>query len=159
VSSSVQIHPLMRVPPPLLFVLTFFAGVGLQHLLPFPAPSAEVAHVARIAGTGLLACGILLALSCITLFLLVRTTIIPHRTASKLVNRGPYRLTRNPMYVSLVLAFLGVAGILALLWPILLLPVPVALVHRMVIPFEEARLRDAFGDDFESYCARVRRWL
>ena len=117
------------------------------------------ASVAAGAGIVLLAGGILLALSCMGLFLWTRTTIIPHRTASTLISWGPYRLTRNPMYLSLMLAFLGVAGLLTQVWPLILLPIPVLVMHRVVIPFEEARMRDAFGESFVAYCEQVRRWL
>jgi protein-S-isoprenylcysteine O-methyltransferase Ste14 len=158
-NTVVRIHPVMRIPPPLLFVLTFLAGVGLQQLLPIPAPPAAIARIGHFLGFGLLDAGILIALSCVGLFFWTRTTIIPHRTASKMVTRGPYRLTRNPMYLSLTLAFLGVAGILTQVWPLILLPIPVLVMHRVVIPFEEARMRDAFGESFEAYCGQVRRWL
>lgn len=158
-NTVVRIHPVVRIPPPLLFVLTFLAGVGLQQLLPIPAPPAALASLGHYAGFVLLGAGILLALSCVALFLWSRTTIIPHRTASTMITWGPYRLTRNPMYVSLTLAFLGVAGILTQVWPLFLLPVPLLVVHRVVIPFEEARMRAAFGDSFEAYCGQVRRWL
>jgi protein-S-isoprenylcysteine O-methyltransferase Ste14 len=157
--TAVRIHPVMRIPPPLMFVLTFLAGVGLQQLLPIPAPLAAVARLGHYAGFVLLGAGILLALTCAGLFFWSRTTIIPHRTASKMITWGPYRLTRNPMYVSLTLAFLGVAGILTQVWPLILLPIPLLVVHRVVIPFEESRMRTAFGDSFDEYCGEVRRWL
>lgn len=158
-NTLVRIHPVVRIPPPLLFVLTFFAGVGLQQLLPIPAPPAALARLGQVVGFVLLGAGILLALSCMGLFLWSRTTIIPHRNASKMITSGPYRLTRNPMYLSLALAFLGVAGILTQVWPLILLPIPVVVMHRLVIPFEEARMRDAFGESFAAYCGQVRRWL
>jgi protein-S-isoprenylcysteine O-methyltransferase Ste14 len=47
----------------------------------------------------------------------------------------------------------------AQIWPLLLLPLTVTYLHRVVIPFEEARLRDVFGEAYELYSARVRRWL
>jgi len=157
--TSANIHPMVRVPPPLLFVLTFFAGVGLQHLVPLTIHSTTIVKTGHIIGEGLAGAGVVLALSCVAIFLLVRTTIIPFGTASNLVIKGPYRFTRNPMYVSLVLVYVGVAGILTLIWPLFLLPVPVAIVHGKVIPFEEARLREVFGADYEQYCTRVRRWI
>lgn len=155
---DVRIPPLVRFPPPLLFVVTFFAGLGVQRLLPLDVP-ANVAAVSRPLGIVLVICGVLLALSCVGMFLVGRTTIIPHASASKLMTGGPYRWTRNPMYVSLVLVYLGVVGVLAQTWPLLLLPLPVAIVNAIVIPFEEARLREVFGGAFQEYCARVRRWI
>jgi len=149
----------MNVPVPWVFMLTFVAGLGLQRLLPFAIHSANLLLFSRIAGFGLTAGGVLLAFSCLGLFRAARTTTIPFETASRLVTRGPYRFSRNPMYVSLVLTYLGVAGMQAQIWPLLLLPLTVAYLQRTVIPFEEARLREVFGDDYEQYCARVRRWL
>ena len=150
---------LLRIPPPLLFVATIFAGVGLQRLVPLPRLSASSSEAVQIASFGLLACGLLLALSSVGLFWAVRTTIIPFGTASNLITRGPYRFTRNPMYLSLVLVYIGVAGMLTLAWPLLLLPLPVVIINTIVIPFEEARLQDVFGAEFAQYCSNVRRWL
>lgn len=157
--ASARVHPLMRIPPPMLFVATFFAGVGLQRLAPLTIHSASGVEACRIVGVGLLGCGVLLALSCVGMFVASRTTIIPFGTASKLVTSGPYRLTRNPMYVSLVLVYVGMVGLLVQVWPLLLLPLPVGVINVMVIPFEETRLREVFGGAFERYCADVRRWL
>jgi protein-S-isoprenylcysteine O-methyltransferase Ste14 len=149
----------MRIPPPLLFVATFFAGVGMQRLLPLGIDSASLAHVARVAGFGSLAAGVLIMLASVVMFLKTRTTIIPFGKASRLVANGPFRLTRNPMYLGLVLAHAGMAGVLAEPWALILLPLPVLIVHKIVIPFEEARMLEIFGDAFRQYCARVRRWI
>lgn len=157
--SPVRVHLLMRIPPPLLFVATFFAGLGLQHLLPLSFASQNLVYIAHFIGKGLAGTGVLLALCCVGMFLLSRTTLIPFGTAAQLVTHGPYRFSRNPMYVSLTLVYLGVAGILFQIWPLILLPLPVAVLQGIVIPFEEARMREVFGDAFTSYCASVRRWL
>jgi protein-S-isoprenylcysteine O-methyltransferase Ste14 len=93
------------------------------------------------------------------MFFRSRTTVIPHGTPSTLIASGPYRFTRNPMYVSLVLIYVGAVLLKAQIWPLLLLPVPVAVVDRAVIPFEEARLREQFGPHYEEYRRRVGRWL
>lgn len=148
----------MRIPPPPMFVLAYLAGYALQQFLPVTL-SAPVAQASRVAGTLLLAGALLFSLSCVGLFALARTTIVPHGTAAALVIRGPYRFTRNPMYVSLTLAFLGVAALRVEPVALLLLPVPLLFLQRVVIPFEEARLRATFGAAYEDYCVRVRRWL
>ena len=158
-ATAARIPLLLRVPPPLLFVITFVAGAGLQHLAPLTVDASNIVLAIRVIGVGLTATGVLIALSCLALFLAARTTVIPFGTSTSLISRGPYRFTRNPMYLSLVLVYLGVAGILVELWPLFLLPLPVAILHRMVIPFEEARLREAFGAAFDHYCTRVRRWI
>jgi len=149
----------MRFPPPLLFVVTFFAGVGLQRLAPIGPGPAGLADIAGIVGFVAIAAGLLLMVPSVLMFVASRTTIIPFRKASHLQSRGPYRFTRNPMYLGLVLVYLGVAGVRAEAWPLILLPVPVLVMHRVVIPFEEARLREIFSEAFAAYCARVRRWI
>jgi len=63
------------------------------------------------------------------------------------------------MYVGLVLAYVGEAGILRQVWPLVLLPLTVAYVNGIVIPLEEARLKDVFLDEYEEYRSRVRRWI
>jgi protein-S-isoprenylcysteine O-methyltransferase Ste14 len=140
----------------LLFALAFVAGAGLQRLLGLHVP---VIPIVRIVGIGLAGCGALLALSSIGTFLWVRTTIVPFSTASKLVKWGPYRFTRNPMYVSLILAYLGIAAILSQVLPLAFLPIPIAFVRNIVVPFEEDRMRNEFGATYEQYCSEVRRWL
>lgn len=157
--TDTRVPRLMHVPPPLLFVATFLLGLGLQHLLPLSIRSPGVLRAAELFGLALLVCGVLLALAAIGMFIAARTTIIPFGSASRLVTHGPFRLTRNPMYVSLTLVYLGAAGLLAAPWPLLLLILPVAFVNGIVIPFEEARLRSVFGDSYLEYCSRVRRWL
>jgi protein-S-isoprenylcysteine O-methyltransferase Ste14 len=102
---------------------------------------------ATIAGWGLL------------IFRRARTTTVPGRTSAALVTWGPYRITRNPMYVGLTLAYLGEAGILKQVWPVILLPVVLAYLNWIVIPLEEARLTEGFQGDYERYRARVRRWI
>ena len=155
--NTVRVPIIMRIPPPLIFVAVFFMGFGLQQLVPITLNSTNVISAGHMIGLGLVICGGLLALSCVGIFLGARTTIIPFGSASSLVTRGPYRLTRNPMYVSLMLAYLGVVGLLIQPWSLFLLPLPVAVMHTVVIPFEEARLREVFGSEFHQYCANVRR--
>jgi protein-S-isoprenylcysteine O-methyltransferase Ste14 len=88
-----------------------------------------------------------------------RTTIIPNQPATALVTGGPYRVTRNPMYVSLVALYLGVTLFVNSWWPVILLPLVILLVDRTIIAREERYLADAFPAEYGPYRARVRRWL
>ena len=63
------------------------------------------------------------------------------------------------MYVGLTMAYLGEAGLLRQVWPAILLPLTVAYVHWVVIPLEERKLNEAFGEPYADYRAQVRRWL
>ena len=155
-STPKQIGPIMRIPPPLMFVVTFLAGAGLQRLARLTFPTGRTSH---IVGFGLVGCAVLLALYSVGTFIAARTTIVPFSAASKLVTWGPYRFTRNPMYVSLALAYLGVAVIFSQPLALILLALPLTLVHKIVIPFEEGRMREVFGEAYDQYCTRVRRWI
>jgi len=157
--ASFRIHPLMNVPVPWVFILTFLIGLGSQYLAPIIIQSADILLISRIAGIVLTFGGSLLAFSSLGIFRIARTTTVPFETPSKLITTGPYRFSRNPMYVGLTLIYLGVAGIQVQIWPVLLLPLLAIYIHRVVIPVEEVRLREVFGDDYEQYCARVRRWI
>jgi len=146
----------MRIPPPVLFVVAFVAGAGLQRLAGLTVPCVRIL---QIVGFGLVGCAVLLALCSLGMFLAARTTVVPFATASKLVTWGPYQFTRNPMYVSLVLAYFGAVAIFSQLLALFFLPLPIILVHKIVIPFEEKRMRKAFGGAYDQYCSSVRRWL
>jgi protein-S-isoprenylcysteine O-methyltransferase Ste14 len=157
-NTTARIPPLALVPVPLLFIAAFAAGTALQQLLPLATSPASRALLALL-GLWLLDAGGLLALATIGLFLLARTSVLPFDTASSLVTRGPYRFSRNPMYISAVLTYLGAAIHYGQFWSLLLLPLPLLLLVKVVIPYEELRLRQRFGAAYERYCRRVRRWL
>src|SRR6185369_11928980 len=110
------------------------AGVGLEHVVPLRPYVVAVATAGRIVGAGLLIAGLLLAFSAAGMFLWKRTTLVPFGAAAHLVTEGQYRFTRNPMYLGLVVAYLGVAGLLTQPWAIVLLPLPVAVLNALVIP-------------------------
>jgi protein-S-isoprenylcysteine O-methyltransferase Ste14 len=94
-------------------------------------------------------------------FIRARTTINPLAPdkASSLVTGGIYRITRNPMYLGMAALLLAWAIYLANLAALAVLPLFVAYIDRFQIAPEERALRARFGEDFERYCLRVRRWL
>lgn len=142
-----------------MFALTFLAGVGLGRLWPLGHVLRSYAPITNGLGFALLGCGVLLSATAMASLARARTTILPHRHPGHLVVAGPYRISRNPMYIGVILTFLGLAGLTQLLWPAILLPLPVLWLDRLVIPFEELRLQAAFGPEFGAYRRRVRRWL
>lgn len=114
--------------------------------------------LARI-GFGILIVGVGLAAWGMVTFRRARTAVIPHHAASQLVASGPYRFTRNPMYVGLTIVYIGGAVVLNSAWPLILLPVVLILLAHFVVVREEQYLSDAFGDEYAAYRSRVRRWL
>lgn len=157
-NTTARIPLLALVPVPLLFIVAFAAGAALQKLLPLDMSEALRARL-DLFGLWLLDAGGLLALSTLGLFLLARTSMLPFDVASSLVTRGPYRFSRNPMYISALLTYLGAAIHYSQFWSLLLLPVPTLWLVKVVIPHEETRMRQRFGEAYEHYCRRVRRWL
>jgi protein-S-isoprenylcysteine O-methyltransferase Ste14 len=148
-----------RVPPPVVFLVPLLAGLYLAHRWPLIEPSQGLATALRWLGAALVVAGAAHTLTSVALFVSSRTTVIPHRRSSALVERGAYRWTRNPMYVGFTLAYLGISLALVALWPILLLPLAVLVIDRYVIPMEERQLEEAFGAAYREYKTRVRRWL
>jgi len=144
-------------PPPLLYAGGFVAGFGAHRLLPlrlWPEPTG----IERLIGWGLLVGGVLLVASAAYLFRRAGTTPNPTKPTSALVMWGPYRFTRNPMYVGMATLYLGGTLLLNDAWPLALFPVVIALIQRRVMAREEAYLERRFGDEYRVYKARVRRW-
>ena len=149
---------LLHVPVPWVFVLTYLLGVVLEHVH-HGTLSPTAASVSKTVGAVLFAVGAVIAGWGLVLFGKAKTTTVPGKLSGKLVTWGPYRFTRNPMYVGLVLAYLGEAGLLKQVWPVVLLPFTVAYINWTVIPVEEAKLQEAFHDDYKQYRLQVRRWF
>jgi protein-S-isoprenylcysteine O-methyltransferase Ste14 len=149
---------LLRVPVPWVFVLTYLIGVIPEHVL-HRTISSTAGLVSAVAGAVLFALGAVIAGWGLVLFGKAKTTTVPGKLSGKLVTWGPYRFTRNPMYAGLVLAYLGEAGIQKQIWPVVLLPFMVAYLNWTVIPLEEAKLEEAFREEFIQYRLQVRRWF
>lgn len=129
---------LMLIPVPWVFVLTYLAGVAMEHVLPLHVPLAPRPGI-LVAGGVVFVIGAAIAGWGLLTFRKARTTTVPGKASSQLVAWGPYRLSRNPMYVGLTVAYLGEAGILQQVWPVVLLPLTVAYVNWVVIPVEEGK--------------------
>jgi protein-S-isoprenylcysteine O-methyltransferase Ste14 len=142
-----------------LFLLSYAAGEALHRVVPLPLARLPGIHGMEWLAALLLLAGLILVLISVMFFLGARTTPIPYRRPATLVMWGPYRLSRNPMYVGVTLIYLGIAALRGVLWPVLLLPIVLIVLDRFVIPQEESILRANFGAAYERYCARVRRWL
>jgi protein-S-isoprenylcysteine O-methyltransferase Ste14 len=114
----------------------------------------------RAAGRGAPRRRLALSLWAALLFRAEGTELNPTSLTNKrLVIRGPFRWTRNPMYLSLVIVTLGLAFAIGAL-PMFAVPALVFATASLVhIPFEEAKMRRQFGAAFDDYVARVRRWL
>lgn len=151
--------PGVRFPPPLLFVIGFCLGWLLHRFYPMPLFPGGGNAGAWLSGWGLIALALLLLATALLTFLRHRTGIYPNQPATAIVRSGPYRFSRNPMYVALTMLHLGLVLLTNMLWPLLLLPLALMVLQKAVIQREEHYLREAFGAPYEQYCREVRRWL
>lgn len=149
--------PAVKIPPPLWMLAMLIIAYGLQWNFSW---AAIVIVQSTLAAIALAAAGIALALWAERMFAAAGTEILPSSPQNKaLVIRGPFRFTRNPMYLGLMTSALGVAfffGTLAFFAvPVLLF----LLVNFVFVPFEETKMARQFGHQYTEYRARVRRWL
>ena len=142
--------------PPLIYLAALVAGL-LLHLL-FPVPLRFPVMV-RWVGAGLVIAGFALAIAARATFEKAGTNVNPSLPAIAVVTAGPYRFTRNPMYVSLAVAFVGLALLTRVGWLLILLPFVLALMHWGVVRREERYLARKFGGEYQAYRIRVRRYL
>lgn len=141
-------------PPPLIFLVGFAAGALMDRVLPL-APGYAVPSI----GSPLALAASLLDLWAAASFRRARTTILPWGTARMLVPGGPYRFSRNPMYLGMLFAYLGLTIAIGSWWALPLLAAVLVVMHLGVIRREEAHLEARFGAEYVEYKRRVRRWL
>ena len=146
----------MKQAPPLLVLAVCLALMWLI------APAGEARALGQSLAAALLALtGVLVAVAGVVAFRRAGTTVdprVPHK-AGALVTRGIYRLSRNPMYVGMLLLLLGWAVLLGSGLAALVCPLFYLWIDRLQIPFEERHIRALFGKEYDAYRQRVRRWL
>lgn len=150
----------VRFFPPGIPLLAILAGVGLDRLVPLGLPFLPDPP-ARYALGGAIVAGAIAALGAwpVLLFRAGGQSANPWKPTPRLEERGPYRVTRNPMYLQMVLVCVGVAVALANGWILLLTPLVALALQRLAIEPEEAYLEARFGEAYRDYRRRVRRWI
>ncbi|MGQ0714682.1 MAG: methyltransferase family protein [Gemmatimonadaceae bacterium] len=152
-------NPGVHFPPPFVFVGGFLLGFALDRWA-YPLRLGGAARPVLVAGGWLfIAGGVAFMLWAMAMFRRARTSVLPFRPASAMVTTGPYRFTRNPMYVGLTVLYVGLCLLTGMLWPLVMLPFVLVALTTLVIRREERYLEDAFGAEYAAYRARVRRWL
>ena len=148
---------MVKVPPPIWAVGFVLIAAAASYVGGWPrVPGLPLVPIAIV----LIAVGIALSAAAIVLFRREDTEINPTSDVNrKLVTSGPFKLTRNPMYLGLVIVTLGIAFWVAA-WPMFLAPLAMfATANWIHIPFEEAKMRRQFGPAFDNYVHKVRRWI
>jgi len=149
----------VAVKPPLLFGGALALGYVLSLYFPLGPGLAQANALALTVGITFIALGFALTIRSVQMFRRAGTNVVPGEPASALVTAGPYRFTRNPIYIGFVLVYFGLSVVLTSMWVLLLLFPTLLMLHRGVVQREEAYLERKFGDAYRAYKARVPRWL
>ncbi|MEN8180436.1 MAG: isoprenylcysteine carboxylmethyltransferase family protein [Pseudomonadota bacterium] len=147
---------LPRLYPPLWFLLFAVTAIGFSEIMPMSVELGRVSEIPAMLGA---ITGGVLALWARGLFRKASTTAHPFDEASSLVTRGAYRISRNPMYLGLLLALTALVIWLQNLSGLVLPPLFVLLINRCYILPEEQRLSAQFGETYLNYLNRTRRWI
>jgi protein-S-isoprenylcysteine O-methyltransferase Ste14 len=144
------------VHPPLIVLSAILIGLLLNWAYPLPIFPHGGSNAAGIA---MIILAIFIAISAGVQMRKAHTTPNPYKPTTAIVQGGPYRFTRNPMYLSFCILYSGVALWANSAWSIFLLPVLIGAIMEWVIFREEAYLEGKFGAEYIEYKKRVRRWL
>ncbi len=151
------VRPIVR--PPLLVLICLIAGLTLDHVLPLPLGAARTGPWQWAVGGGLIVLGAGIFAAAVRNFRRADTPVPATQPVRALVTTGIHGLSRNPIYVGMVLVSAGIGIVTPSPW-LLVLIVPLALTLRYgVVAREEAYLDRRFGDAYRDYKRRVRRWL
>jgi protein-S-isoprenylcysteine O-methyltransferase Ste14 len=148
----------VHFPPPLVFLISILLGVVLQRTVrPLTIPVNRPLRVT--GGIVLIAVAVCLFIPALVLFRRTGQHPRPWKPTPELIPNGPYRFSRNPMYVAMTLFALGLGIALNDLWVSLFAPVSLLVVHFIAVLPEEQYLTGKFGESYRGYIARVRRYL
>jgi len=149
-------HAGVLMPPPLVYLGFIGLGVALHTVVPlrlglgWPGRGLGVMLIALAAG---------LAFWAIREFHRAKTNVVPHKPATAIITAGPFRWTRNPLYIGLSLIHAGIALIVGSGWILIMLLPALIVIRYGVIAREERYLEAKFGDVYRAYKAAVRRWI
>ena len=149
-----------RIPwPPLIVAGCVLLGFVLGALAPLPWPAGAARNGLAAGGGILIASAVGLDIWAALSFRRRGTTIMPHKAASALVTGGPFRLSRNPIYLANLLLIAGLGLAFGEPWLLIVTPLAAILLMKLAIEREERHLQALFGPDWLAYAARVRRWI
>jgi protein-S-isoprenylcysteine O-methyltransferase Ste14 len=148
--------PQVPMPPAMFPLMGIGAGYLLQTYIPSPEPLGS-----RFSVLGFLVFNIAVLLVLWAVFTLRKfdTTTIPHKMTKHLVTTGPYRLSRNPIYLSFLLLVLASGLTSGNIWMLASLPIVMWSLTKYAIEPEEAHLHEQFDEDYTAYISKVRKWL
>ena len=143
-------------PPPLIFGIPLAVALYEQTSHPLQIAPRLVAIALGIVMFGV---ALPIFISAVMQFRKANTAVKPYQPTTAIVDTWPYSFSRNPIYLSMALIYVGVSCLFNSWWPIFLLPLVLLVIQRGVIEREEMYLTRKFGDVYIAYRQRVRRWL
>jgi protein-S-isoprenylcysteine O-methyltransferase Ste14 len=145
-----------KIMPPTWMLIAIIAMLVLNFLLPVVK---IIPTLWNLSGFVFLVSGITLNLIADRTFQHVETTVKPYQESSNLVTSGVFQISRNPMYLGMVLILIGIAVLLRSLSPLLIVIPFAILIDQIFIRVEEQMLAEKFGSTWQAYKAKTRRWL
>ena len=149
-------NPGVIAPPPLIYAGALLAGLAANKLYSVPFLPRGVS---RALGWPSVVAGLAIGLLGFRQMKRAQTNVDPRKPTTAIVSEGPYRYTRNPLYVGMTLIYGGFTARANALPAALLLPVVLTVMRRGVIEREERYLERKFGDEYLQYKRQVRRWI
>lgn len=144
--------------PPLIYLGFLILGLTANLVYPLPLSSPETTLIVFL-GVGVVACGLAFVAWALWAMWRAGVSALPGREPARLVLDGPFRFSRNPIYISLAIMYTGLSVALNIVWPLAFLIFAIVTVDRMIILREEGFLEKKFGEEYLSYKVKVRRWI
>jgi len=142
--------------PPIVYFLPLGAGLLLNYAFPLPFFPLVLSLV---LGIGLVAKGLFVSGWALRTFRREGTSEKTNKPTTMIIVTGPFRFTRNPIYGGFIAIYFGVTFLANALWPVLLFPIVLVVMHYGVIKREERYLERKFGKEYLEYKSKVRRWV
>jgi len=151
-------HAGVYLPPPLIYIAIFLLAILIQNLVPLNKDFFYSSGATTI-GLMLMLAGVVFNFPALRQFVKSKNTLVTVKPAHSLQTTGIYSVSRNPMYVSLLLFYAGLSFLIGNWWNLILSPLLVWVVQSYVIKREEKYLERRFGQAYLDYKSKVRRWI
>ena len=153
-----QDHPGIYIPPPLFYVIAFIGSLFLQKIVTLNDQFFQTI-AASILSILLIIAGVIFLIPALRRFIKSRNTVITAKPANSLQTEGVFAISRNPMYLSLILLYTGISFLIGNWWCIILIPILFLINQEYIIKREVSYLERRFGEEYQDYKSTVRRWL
>ena len=150
-------HAQIVLNPFFIYFLLALCAVLLQRF--YPLPAVFTGQFPRMIVAAIMVINLIIGLAAARGMLTAKTSLNPNRPTTALVLSGPFRFTRNPLYLGLTVFYAGLMLVFELTWGLLFLPIVIWLVTVWVIVPEEKYLEQKFGTEYLNYKSQVRRWI